>query len=68
VRAKGYMAEPNRAQLLEITRLIDAKEVRPVVFRTFPLEAARDALRFLEESHPRGKIVLTVVPFEGTTR
>jgi len=60
VRGKGYMAAPSRAQLLEIGRLIDGKKVRPTVTRTYPLEAARDAQRFLEEAHPRGKVVLTV--------
>jgi NADPH:quinone reductase-like Zn-dependent oxidoreductase len=60
VRAKGYVTQPNRAQLMRISRLIDAKRVRPAIHRTFPLEAAREAQSFLEESHPRGKIVLTV--------
>jgi NADPH:quinone reductase-like Zn-dependent oxidoreductase len=60
VRAKGYVTQPNRDQLMKIARLIDAKRVRPAVHRTFPLEAARDAQIFLEESHPRGKVVLTV--------
>jgi NADPH:quinone reductase-like Zn-dependent oxidoreductase len=60
VRAKGYVAQPNRDQLMKIARLIDAKRVHPAVQRTYPLEAAREAQRFLEESHTRGKIVLTV--------
>jgi NADPH:quinone reductase-like Zn-dependent oxidoreductase len=60
VRAKGYVTQPNRAQLMRISRLIDAKRVRPAIHRTFPLEAAREAQSFLEQSHPRGKIVLTV--------
>jgi NADPH:quinone reductase-like Zn-dependent oxidoreductase len=60
VRAKGYVTQPNRAQLMRISRLIDAKRVRPAIHRTFPLEAAREAQSFLEESHTRGKIVLTV--------
>jgi len=60
VRAKGYVTQPRRDQLVKISRLIDAKKVRPAIHRTFPLEAARDAQRFLEESHSRGKIVLTV--------
>ena len=59
VRSKGYTAEPNRAQLIEIGRLIDEKKVRPIITRSYPLQAARDAQRFLEHEHPRGKVVLT---------
>jgi NADPH:quinone reductase-like Zn-dependent oxidoreductase len=60
VRAKGYVTQPNRDQLQKIARLIDAQKVRPAVHRTFPLEAAREAQSFLEETHSRGKVVLTV--------
>lgn len=62
VRAKGYTAQPNAAQLIEIGRLIDSKKVRPTVTRSFPLEAAREAQVYLETSHPRGKVVLAVTP------
>lgn len=62
VRAKGYMSEPNGAQLLEIRALIDAGKVRPTVTKTFPLESAGAAQTFLEHEHPRGKIVLTIEP------
>lgn len=64
VRARGYMAQPNGAQLLEIRGLIDAGKLRPTVTRTFPLEVAGAAQRYLEAEHPRGKLVLTV----STTR
>jgi NADPH:quinone reductase-like Zn-dependent oxidoreductase len=62
VRAKGYMAQPNTGQLIEIGQLIDSKKVRPTVTRSFPLEAAREAQIYLEKSHPRGKVVLAVAP------
>ncbi|MBL6455280.1 NADP-dependent oxidoreductase [Belnapia sp. T6] len=63
-RAAGYMAQPNAAQLREITGLIEAGKVRPAVEQVFPLaEVAEvaEAHRFLEGSHPRGKTVLRVV-------
>jgi NADPH:quinone reductase-like Zn-dependent oxidoreductase len=62
VRAKGYTAQPNRGQLIEIGRLIDSNKVRPTVTRSYPLQAAREAQTFLESSHPRGKVVLAVAP------
>jgi NADPH:quinone reductase-like Zn-dependent oxidoreductase len=60
VRAKGYTAQPNTGQLVEIGQLIDSKKLRPTVTRHFPLEAAREAQIYLEDSHPRGKVVLSV--------
>jgi NADPH:quinone reductase-like Zn-dependent oxidoreductase len=59
-RGAGYMAEPNGAQLQEITRLIEAGKVRPAVARVFPLAEVAEAQRFLESSHPRGKTVLRI--------
>lgn len=39
--------------------LIEAGKIRPVIFRTFPLEQAADAHRLMESSAHIGKIVLT---------
>ena len=60
VRAKGYMAQPNASQLADIIGLIEQGKVRPVVTRTFGLDEAAAAQRFLEKQHPRGKVVLAV--------
>lgn len=59
-RGTRYTAQPNAAQLGEITALIDAGKVRVHVDRTFALEQAANAQKSLEEDHVRGKIVLTV--------
>ncbi|HZZ70224.1 MAG TPA: NADP-dependent oxidoreductase [Phenylobacterium sp.] len=58
VAARGYVAEPNGAQLAEIARLIDAGEVTPHVDEVFPLARSADAERHLEQDHVRGKLVL----------
>jgi NADPH:quinone reductase-like Zn-dependent oxidoreductase len=59
-RGTNYVAKPSGAQLVEIGRLIDAGQVRPVVSATLPLaEAARAQVR-LEQEHLRGKVVLTI--------
>ena len=60
VRAVGYRAQPNPAELSEIGRLIDDDKVHPVVSATFPLAQVREAEELLEHGHVRGKIVLTV--------
>lgn len=58
VRAAGYMAHPDAAQLAAIGRLIDDGKVRPVVSATFPFAEVRSAEERLEHRHIRGKIVL----------
>jgi NADPH:quinone reductase-like Zn-dependent oxidoreductase len=49
--------EPNRAQLVEITRLIDGGALRPIVGAVFPLADARQAY---QHKAVRGKVVLRV--------
>lgn len=46
--------------LAELTRRIDAGEVRPVVDTVFPLERAGDAVARFEAGDVRGKLVLAV--------
>jgi NADPH:quinone reductase-like Zn-dependent oxidoreductase len=60
VRAKGYMTQPNASQLSEIVGLIEQQKVRAVITKTFGLEEAAAAHRYLEKEHPRGKVVLAV--------
>jgi NADPH:quinone reductase-like Zn-dependent oxidoreductase len=45
---------------LALNELIEAGKVRPVIDRTYPLIEAPDAIRYLAEGRPRGKIVITV--------
>lgn len=60
VRASGYETQPDASQLNQIRDLIDAGKVSPTVTKTFPLDGAADAHRYLERKHPRGKLVLAV--------
>ena len=46
--------------LQAVAELIEAGTVTPVVDRTFDLVEAADAIRYLEQGHPRGKVVVTV--------
>jgi NADPH:quinone reductase-like Zn-dependent oxidoreductase len=45
-------------QLTEITSLVDAGIIRPVVDRTFPLASTRDALDYVETGRAKGKVVV----------
>lgn len=48
---------PDVARLLE---LIAAGQVTPVIDRRFPLSEIVDALRWVEDGHARGKVIVTV--------
>lgn len=60
LRAAGYTAQPNGAQLGEIARLIDSGKVTVAVDAIFALAEARQAQERQERGHPRGKIVLKI--------
>jgi NADPH:quinone reductase-like Zn-dependent oxidoreductase len=60
VRGVFFIVKPNRAQLIEIARLIDAGSVRPIIEATFPLAQAREAFEHGLRHHNRGKLVLEV--------
>ena len=47
-------------QLREITSLIEAGTIRPVVDRTFPFESTEEALAYVETGRAKGKVVVTV--------
>lgn len=40
--------------------LIETGKVKPVIDKCYPLAGVPDALRYLEEEHAQGKIVITV--------
>ena len=55
-----FLAKSNNADLVALKELIEAGKVTPVVDRTYALSEAADAIRYLEEGHPQGKVVITV--------
>jgi NADPH:quinone reductase-like Zn-dependent oxidoreductase len=59
-RGVFFIVEPNRAELMEIGRLIDEGKLRPFVDAVLPLEQARQAFQRALRGHSRGKIVLRV--------
>jgi NADPH:quinone reductase-like Zn-dependent oxidoreductase len=50
----------NGQQLAEITRLIEAGHIRPVIDRIFPFEETRQALAYVETGRTKGKVVIKV--------
>jgi NADPH:quinone reductase-like Zn-dependent oxidoreductase len=56
----SFLAKPNTDDLQFLKQLIEAGKVKPVIDRTYSLNEAPDAIRYLEEGHARGKVVITV--------
>ena len=59
-RAKLVIVKSRRKQLDWIRQQIDAGSMRVVVDRTFPLDQAPEAHRYMETKRARGKVVLEV--------
>ncbi len=52
--------KPNQKDLVVMKELIEAGKVKPVIDRRYPLSEVPEAIRYLEEGHARGKVVITV--------
>ncbi|MCD6022392.1 MAG: alcohol dehydrogenase [Actinomycetia bacterium] len=59
-RLRGLATKIKRQDLLALVELVEAGTVTPVIDRTYPLIEVPDAIRYLEEGHSRGKVVITV--------
>ena len=55
-----FLMKPTGADLQVLKELIEAGKVTPVIDRTYPLSEVPEAIRYLEEGHARGKVVITV--------
>ena len=57
----GFMvAHINQKDLLFILGLMNAGKVRSIIDKRYPLNETAEALRYLEERHARGKVVITM--------
>jgi NADPH:quinone reductase-like Zn-dependent oxidoreductase len=55
-----FIAKHSNEDLVALKKLIEAGKVTPVIDRRFPLRDVPEAVRYLGEGHPRGKVVITV--------
>ena len=55
-----FLAKNSKEDIVALTKMIEAGEVRPVIDRTYPLAETAEAMRYLETGHARAKVVITV--------
>jgi len=51
---------PRVGDLLQLKRLAESGELKPVIDRTYPLEEIVEAHRYVEEGHKRGNVIVTI--------
>lgn len=54
------MADANQKDLAILADLMQSGKVKPVIDRTYKLSEVPEAIRYLEQGHARGKVVITV--------
>jgi NADPH:quinone reductase-like Zn-dependent oxidoreductase len=55
-----FICKENHEDMLVLKELIEAGKITPVIDRAYPLSEVPKAVRYLEEGHARGKVVITV--------
>ncbi len=56
----NFLAKLNKKDLVLLKDLLEAGKVVAVIDRRYPLSDVAEALRYLEEGHARGKVVITL--------
>jgi NADPH:quinone reductase-like Zn-dependent oxidoreductase len=56
----NLLSKPNQKDLVLMKELLEAGKVKPVIDRRYTLSEVAEALRYLEEGHAQGKVVITV--------
>ena len=53
------MARVNQQDLTTVGDLMATGKVMPVIDKCYPLSEAREAFRYVETGHARGKVIIT---------
>jgi NADPH:quinone reductase-like Zn-dependent oxidoreductase len=59
-KMSSMLAKINQKDLAFLIELHKSGKVKPVIDRRYPLSEVAEAIRYLEEGHARGKVVITV--------
>jgi NADPH:quinone reductase-like Zn-dependent oxidoreductase len=58
----GFFAKGSKSDLVALQKLLESGKIVPVIDRRYPLSETAEALRYLEEGHAQGKVIITVDP------
>jgi NADPH:quinone reductase-like Zn-dependent oxidoreductase len=56
----GFVSNPTQQDLVFVKELLEAGKIVPALERRYPLSETAEAIRYLEEGHARGKVVITI--------
>ncbi len=56
----SYVANPTKSDLIFLKDLLEAEKIKPVIDRRYTLEQVPDAIRYLEEGHVKGKLIINL--------
>jgi NADPH:quinone reductase-like Zn-dependent oxidoreductase len=56
----NLLAKPNKQDLAFMKELLETGKVKPVIDRCYPLNQTAEAVRYLEEGHAQGKVIITM--------
>jgi NADPH:quinone reductase-like Zn-dependent oxidoreductase len=59
-RLISFLAHLDRADLAVLGDMMQSGQLTPVIDRRYPLSATADAIRYLEQGHARGKVIVSV--------
>lgn len=56
----SMLQRPNQKDLIYMKELLEASKVQPIIDRCYKLSEVPEALKYFEEGHAQGKVVITV--------
>jgi NADPH:quinone reductase-like Zn-dependent oxidoreductase len=59
-KVAGFVANPSQQHLAFLKELLEVGKIVPVIERRYTLGETSEAIRYLEEGHARGKLVISV--------
>jgi len=56
----NLLTTPSQSDLFVLKDFIEAGKIKPVIERRYPLREVPQAIRYVEEGHARGKVVVNI--------
>ncbi len=59
-KMRFFIAKINKRDLVLLKELLEAGKVVPIIDRRYPFSGVAEALRYREEGHAQGKVIISV--------